>query len=44
MFRQKVEKDLFNPENTKIIWHNLSNNKKNSLDEIKDWDKNSFRV
>ena len=44
MFIEKIEKDLFNPENVKKVRHNLSKDEKAALKDIRYWDKNVVRV
>ena len=44
MFIEKIEKDLFNPENVKKVCHNLSKDEKAALKDIRYWDKNVVRV
>ena len=40
IFIEKIEKDLFNFENVKKVRHNLSKDKKATLKDIRNWDKN----
>ena len=44
MFIEKIEKDLFNPENVKKVRHNLSKDEKAALKDIRYWDKNVASV
>ena len=44
MFTEKIEKDLFNPENVQKVRHNLSKDEKAALKYIRNWDKNVVRV
>ena len=44
MFIEKIEKNLFNPENVKKVHHNLSKDEKAALKDIRYWDKNVVRV
>ena len=44
MFIDKIEKDLFNPENVEKVRHNLIKDEKAALKDIRNWDKNLVRV
>ena len=44
MFIEKIEKDLFNPDNVKKVRHNLSKDEKDVLKSVKNWDKSAVRV
>ena len=44
MFIEKIEKDLFNPDNVKKVRHNLSKDEKDALKDVKNWDKSAVRV
>ena len=43
-FIEKIEKDLFNPENVKKSRHNLRKYEKAALKDIRNWDQNVVRV